>query len=113
MTEDPSPQAGKIETAELLLTASRFEVWRVSQRLADGQLHAREIVKHPGAVVILPILDDGRICLIRNYRIAVDQELENGYVILCRKGHPVGLGLLINGTLRSQLPARELKFLTG
>lgn len=50
--------------------------------------------------------------LVEGEGIAVDPELDNGYVILCRKGHPVGLGLLINGTLRSQLPARELKFLT-
>ena len=35
----------------------------------------REVVVHPGAVVILPILDDGRIVMIRNHRISVDQEL--------------------------------------
>jgi ADP-ribose pyrophosphatase len=36
---------------------------------------SREVVDHPGAVVIVPVLDDGRICLIRNYRVAVDQEM--------------------------------------
>jgi ADP-ribose pyrophosphatase len=41
----------------------------------DGKLHVRETVQHPGAVTILPLLDDGRVCLIRNYRIAVEKTL--------------------------------------
>lgn len=60
---------------EILLRASRFQVERVSRKLPDGQMFSREIVRHPGAVVILPLLDDGRICLIKNYRIAVNREL--------------------------------------
>lgn len=67
-----SNRSQKIET---LLTTSRFSVQRVSQQLADGREIAREIVRHPGAVVIVPVLDDGRICLIKNYRIAVNREL--------------------------------------
>ena len=35
----------------------------------------RDVVVHPGAVVLLPILDDGRIVMIRNYRYAVETEL--------------------------------------
>lgn len=60
---------------ETLLTAHRFRVERVTQRFADGTGFTRDVVKHPGAVVIVPVLDDGRICLIRNYRVAVDREL--------------------------------------
>jgi len=48
---------------------------RVSYVLPDGRLAQREVIEHPGAVVIIPVLDDGRICLIRNYRVAVQQEL--------------------------------------
>lgn len=69
-----NPKQRNLEIETLLVT-SRFRVQRVQRQLADGQMHAREIVRHPGAVVILPILDDGRICLIRNYRVAVDQVL--------------------------------------
>ncbi len=36
---------------------------------------ARDVVVHPGAAVILPILDDGRIVMIRNFRYTVGQEL--------------------------------------
>lgn len=35
----------------------------------------RDVVVHPGAVVILPVLDDHRILMIRNYRFTVEQEL--------------------------------------
>ncbi len=35
----------------------------------------REIIAHPGAVVILPVLPDGRIVLIHNYRTAVQRTL--------------------------------------
>ena len=37
--------------------------------------HTREVVAHPGAVVILPVLRDDQIILIRNYRYAVGQYL--------------------------------------
>ncbi len=41
----------------------------------DGKVISREIVKHPGAAAILPILPDGRILLIRQYRHAVGETL--------------------------------------
>ncbi len=62
-------------TRQTLWTAPRFQVERVTYALRNGQEHTREIVRHPGAVVILPRLDDGRICLIKNYRVAVNQVL--------------------------------------
>lgn len=34
----------------------------------DGTKSAREVAVHPGGAVALPILDDGRILLIRQYR---------------------------------------------
>ena len=46
--------------------------------LADdetGKRMAKEIVVHPGAVVILPLMSDGTVVLIRNRRYAVGQGL--------------------------------------
>lgn len=40
-----------------------------------------------------------------------DLAVDNGYVILSLKGQILGLGLLINGFVRSQIPKKELKFL--
>ena len=41
----------------------------------EGKRHAREVVIHPGAVVILPFLDNERIMLIKNFRYATGQTL--------------------------------------
>lgn len=62
------------ENEELLVTR-RFRVVRHRQQGPDGAWHVKETVQHPGAVAILPLLDDGRVCLIRNYRVAVDRTL--------------------------------------
>ena len=37
--------------------------------------------------------------------------LENGYMILTIEGRILGLGILINGRIRSQLPKKSLTFL--
>jgi len=42
-------------------------------RLSNGVISHREIIVHPKAVVILPLLDDGRVVLIRQYRTAAQQ----------------------------------------
>lgn len=42
----------------------------------DGEAFEREIVRHPGAVGIVPVVDDGTYALlVRQYRAAVDREL--------------------------------------
>jgi ADP-ribose pyrophosphatase len=51
----------------------RLEVHTVEDD--NGKRHAREVVVHPGAVVILPFLDADRILLIKNRRYAVGQIL--------------------------------------
>jgi ADP-ribose pyrophosphatase len=60
---------------ETLLETRRFRVVRHSYRTRDGREHQRETVVHPGAVMILPLVDDDHVCLIRNYRPSVDQTL--------------------------------------
>jgi ADP-ribose pyrophosphatase len=47
----------------------------VQQATNDGSIRTREIVRHPGAVVILPLVDDDRVCLIHNFRVSVGAEL--------------------------------------
>jgi len=53
--------------------ALRFAVEDVYQKLDDGSEHHRQIVRHPGAVVILPLVDDDHICMIYTYRVAIDR----------------------------------------
>ncbi|MFK7735985.1 MAG: NUDIX hydrolase [Pirellulaceae bacterium] len=75
MPEPKDDASSRIVDTEKLFDSARFRVERRTQRLPDGGLHSRDVIQHPGAVVILPVLDDGRICLIRNYRIAIDEDL--------------------------------------
>ena len=39
--------------------------------LPNGKESSREVIKHPGAVGILPVLDDGSIVLVKQYRYPV------------------------------------------
>src|ERR1700751_1329086 len=41
----------------------------------NGLRARREVITHPGSVVVLPVLPDGRIILIRQYRHATRQFL--------------------------------------
>ena len=61
--------------AETLVQGVRLTVKRATIHDDDGQPHTREIAEVADAVVILPILDDGRVVLIRNRRFAVNQTL--------------------------------------
>src|SRR5882757_5299419 len=63
------------EKSEVLLTTSKFRVVRESVESPGEKTKTREIVRHPGACVIVPLLDDGRVCLIRNWRVAVNETL--------------------------------------
>jgi ADP-ribose pyrophosphatase len=63
------------EKPRSLLVTSRFEVVEIPQRTRDGKTVYRQIVRHPGAVVIIPILEGNRVCLIHNERVAVGKTL--------------------------------------
>jgi len=64
-----------MDTPEVLYQAKRFRVERVTQLSADGSRHSKDVVRHPGAVAILPILDDGRLCFVEEFRVAVQERL--------------------------------------
>jgi ADP-ribose pyrophosphatase len=58
-----------------LLKARRFSVVEKTVTRADGQVASVQYVKHLGSVAILPVLDDGGVCLIRSRRLTVDETL--------------------------------------
>ena len=63
------------KAAKTLLTTRRFRVEEVAESLPDGSLRTRQIVRHPGAVTIVPMVADNQVCLIRNFRVSVEQTL--------------------------------------
>jgi ADP-ribose pyrophosphatase len=50
-----------------------LKVQRDTVRLPDGRPTVREYIRHPGAVVILPLFDDGRVLLERQFRYPLDR----------------------------------------
>jgi ADP-ribose pyrophosphatase len=53
---------------EELLRGNFLHIVRDTVRLPNGNTATREYVVHPGAVAVVPLLDDGRIVLERQYR---------------------------------------------
>ncbi len=60
---------------EVVFTAKRFHIERREVVRSDGGVEEREVLVHPGSVVIVPLLDDGRVVLIKNERISVGRVL--------------------------------------
>jgi ADP-ribose pyrophosphatase len=52
---------------------SFLKVQRDHVRLPDGKSAVREYIRHPGAVVILPLFEDGSVLLERQFRYPLDQ----------------------------------------
>jgi ADP-ribose pyrophosphatase len=58
---------------EVVYDGHFLKVQRDTVRLPDGKISQREYIKHPGAVVILPVFDDGTVLLERQYRYPLDR----------------------------------------
>lgn len=94
-----------VETAigsELLFDGHFLRLRRDTVALPDGAQATREFVVHPGAVAVVPLLDDGRLLLERQYR------------------HPLGrvivelpAGKIDAGEVALDCAARELREETG
>jgi ADP-ribose pyrophosphatase len=51
-----------------------LHVHRDEVRLPDGKTSVREYIRHPGAVVVLPLLDNGEIILERQHRYPLGRD---------------------------------------
>jgi len=65
----------KIEHDEIIYSGRVAEVHKIGLRMPDGKVVPRDLIRFSGAAVVLPILDDGSIVLIKNYRFAVGEWL--------------------------------------
>ena len=78
MTERPDPDAGLREqtvSSEEVFRGRLLEVRRDVIRLPDGVQATREFIVHPGAVMIVPILDDGRLVMERQWRYPLQRAM--------------------------------------
>jgi ADP-ribose pyrophosphatase len=60
---------------EIVYRGRKIQLARDVEALPDGSTVERDVILHPGAVAILPLLDVEHVCLIRNHRPIVGEIL--------------------------------------
>ena len=68
-------QKPEVLSTNVLHRSRIFAIVEQALRLPSGRTVVRQVVQHPGAVVIIPQLADGRLMLIAQYRFAVGETL--------------------------------------
>lgn len=79
-----------------------FGIERIAYSDPAGRGIVYDVVRHPGAVTVVPVLDDGRLVMIRNWRVTVERWL-----------HEFCAGKLEPGEDPGAAAARELEEETG
>ena len=76
IAEEQARQESQAEVkSQTIFEGKKFAV-RVDEITTEpGQTYKREIVVHPGAVVMIPVTDDGQIILVQQWRRAVGKVL--------------------------------------
>jgi ADP-ribose pyrophosphatase len=92
----------KTINSKLLHQGRNFSFKTDEVQLPSGKTTTRDTVDHPGAVAIVPILDDGRILLVKQYRYTTGKELLE-----------IPAGTLERGEAPDTCARRELKEETG
>lgn len=87
---------------EILHKGRAFDLQRVRLRLPDGRETNYDIVDHRGAVVVIPIDEEGNILFVRQYRVGAVQELLE-----------MPAGMLEKGEAPETTAAREIREETG
>ena len=62
--------------SEVVVKAGFLEIERLEVEAPDGSRHDRNVVRHPGAVVVVAVEPSGeRAILVRQYRASIDEVL--------------------------------------
>ena len=79
MTGKERSKAGHlVETkvdGESVFDGKLLHVRRDTVRLPDGSLGTREYIVHPGAVLMVPVLEDGRVVVVHQFRYPVGRNM--------------------------------------
>ena len=69
------PPDWAVPAADVLLVARRFRVVRRTEPGPGGAGRVREVIEHPGSVVVVPFLSPVEVCLVEVVRVAVGRTL--------------------------------------
>ena len=56
----------------LIHNGAIVDIYQDRMQLPDGSEENFDFIKHKGAAAVIPVLDDGRILMVRQYRNAID-----------------------------------------
>lgn len=59
---------------ELMYKGTVLEVYKDSMEFANGNHEEWDFIKHNGAAAVVPVLDDGRILMVTQFRNALDRK---------------------------------------
>ena len=65
----------KTLSSEEIYVGKVFTITRDQALLEDGSTSQRDVVHHHGGACILPYFEDGTICMVRQFRYAMQKEL--------------------------------------
>lgn len=69
MSSHPAPER------RLIYKGVKIDLALQRVSLADGKTQDREVILHPGAVALVPMVDADHVCLLRNLRRAANETL--------------------------------------
>lgn len=59
---------------ELVAKGAIIDYYHDTMELPDGKKSVWDLIDHKGAAAVVPVLDDGRIIMVRQYRNALERE---------------------------------------
>jgi NOL1/NOP2/fmu family ribosome biogenesis protein len=97
----------------------QLKVWRIGLkafqevgRFIKPTTRMIQLFGHMAEKAILEISEGELIRFIKEGHIETDMKIDNGYVILSFRSRILGLGLLIDDRILSQLPKKDIRFLS-
>ena len=92
----------KFLETKMVFNGDLLKVYCDKVELPNGKNASREFIKHPGAVAVVPITEDGKIVLVRQYRYPIGKSMLE-----------VPAGKLDKGEHPDECALRELEEETG
>jgi ADP-ribose pyrophosphatase len=65
----------RVVRRDTVWTGQRIRAESLKAEAPDGSIIEREAIRHPGAVGVVPLHDDGSVTLVRQYRVVVDLDM--------------------------------------
>lgn len=107
-----------MKSSILIQNVSHLKIQRLGirafQEVGSFVKPATRIIQYFGHLATKAVIDleDNQLkSLLKGEYLPVNMGLDNGYVILSYKEQVLGLGLLIDGKIRSQLPVKDVRYL--